>query len=168
MPSLARIAGYWSDLDVTDLAAAFPYLDALAIGWDEPFCFRCGWLAPVVPAASNAAWGACWNAAAGWLERCHLYDHALGGSSDVANLIPMCPLCHREQPPFDSPEMGIAFVNSRSIRRRALEAFVQAYTDKCYTGRRPGGSRQALRLLERAYAEVGTLYVQHLPQGLAA
>ena len=43
MPTLNKIAEWWADQD-TDPT----YGDRLSvIGLGEPFCFRCGWLAPV-------------------------------------------------------------------------------------------------------------------------
>lgn len=162
-PKLAVIAAYWDELDRVQFRALFPHSKANLIGFGEPLCFRCGWLPPVKDAAPSSwpeHWkperrlAASWNAARGWLERAHLHDFNEGGSDDPENLVPMCPLCHEEQPLCQSREEGIAFVNERPSHADLVFA-VQVYTDGNYAGRPARGKGEALRKLLRAYANVG-------------
>lgn len=163
-PSLQRIADYWRESD--EFGCLFPFAAPLAIGWAEPCCFRCGWLAPIREVIAHQPAG--WNAAGGWLQKCHLRDHARGGSMDLANLVPMCALCHTAQPECLTREDGISYVNSSTLSERKLAPFVQTYTDVHFAGRKLRENRDALRLMERAYAKVGQIYVQHLPVGTFA
>lgn len=164
-PTLAAIAHYWSQ-SLGRFQSTFPYGRPLEIGWGEPCCFRCGWLAPVKESSDYPAeWKperrmrAAWNAAAGWLERAHLHDHLYGGDMLAENIVPLCPLCHLEQLPSRTREDGIAFVNSCPTIRHALQSMVQMYTDDKYTDHdRPSSSKDATRLLQKAYAEVGQVY----------
>lgn len=95
MPNLARITHAWEALGEERLRESFPELRCFSIGWGEPFCFRCGWLAPTGEAADYPSdWpaartiDAAWQASRGWLERCHLQDHCYGGSVDPLNWFP--------------------------------------------------------------------------------
>jgi len=125
MPSLGAIQSYWDD-HWDELLATFPEIRARSIGWGEPFCFRCGWLAPVKPATTAERVPQAWNSAAGWLDRCHLQDHAEGGSEDPSNLAPMCMACHRWQPVSETREDGIAYVNE-PVR---VPTWLQVATDR--------------------------------------
>lgn len=161
MPSLAEIAQAWAWLGA-DIREVFPDLKQLAIGWGEPSCFRCGWLAPSKEAADYpSSWSAeravdaAWKAAAGWLERAHLQDHIFGGDVDAWNLVPLCALCHEEQPDCETREAGVAFVNEGSSVPAPMQLGVQVFTDAFYRGvQRPGHAR-ALRSLLRARAFIG-------------
>lgn len=164
-PNLGAIATYWHNLGRHQFEKTFPYAKVLAIDWGEPSCLRCGWLAPVkeycdFPEQWKPArrFRAAWNGSCGWLEICHLHDHARGGTTEPSNLVPMCPLCHADQPECLNREDGIAYVNSMPVRRRVLAPLVQLYTDNHYRGRKPASSKDALRLLQKAYAEVGMVY----------
>jgi hypothetical protein len=148
-PRLSQIAAAWAKHP--DIEAVLPELRALWIGWGEPFCFRCGWLAPVKDGA--------WDDAGGWLERAHLHDHDHGGSSDPLNLVPLCPLCHELQPECRSREAGIAFVRSLAEHASLLE-IAQVITDHDYRGVRHPGKQRALRGLLRAHAKAGRLYAE--------
>jgi hypothetical protein len=103
MPTLNKIAEWWADQD-TDPT----YGDRLSvIGLGEPFCFRCGWLAPVddtIPTAQS------WRASSSWLDRAHLEDHCETGNDHVSNLVPLCRLCHSEQPEQLSREAALEWV----------------------------------------------------------
>lgn len=105
MPSLTRIVKYWS----TDRnAAVFPNLESHGIGWGEPFCFRCGWLAPLPEQPKTKVW----IHATGWLDRAHLVDHFLGGVDGPENLVPLCTICHRRMPElFHERDKAIAWIN---------------------------------------------------------
>lgn len=160
LPSLARISREWDALGPYGLRAIFPDLRCYAIGWGEPFCFRCGWLAPSKEAAdyprkwpAEKAIDAAWEAAQGWLERCHLHDHLFGGSVEPLNIVPMCVLCHEEQPNCRSRAEGIAFVNS-PCRRQSYMWAMQMATDEMGRGRRRPGKAGAMRTMLRAQATV--------------
>jgi len=131
MPSLTRIADWWMH---PERASAFPGLAAWALGWGEPFCFRCGWLAPVPPAAicnGQTLAKDPWRWAKGWLERAHLAEHSEGGPDAPENLVPLCGLCHRQMPEgLASREAAIAWINAWT--RDALNPFWQAATDRVW------------------------------------
>ena len=104
-PTLHQIAQYW----MGEYPETFPNLYAKMIGWGEPFCFRCGWLAAVndtLPDLRDV-----WNSAGGWLEKAHLHDHALGGPMEPANLVPLCHHCHDIMPSFGDRGEAIAYIN---------------------------------------------------------
>lgn len=158
-PKLAAIAEAWCDC--SELAETFPNLRALAIGWDEPFCFRCGWLTPIrIPGPRAVA--TAWNRSSGWLERAHLQDVRCGGNHDPLNLVPLCPICHEQQPVSETRAHGIGFVNSPSPHAEIIW-MVQVVTDAIYINQaRPG--RSALRKLLRAYGESGVAMGKMLQQ----
>lgn len=102
---IAAVRDHWQ----TSAPAVFPHLQSAAIGWAEPFCFRCGWLTPVPDDVDDDLW----VIARSWLELAHLHNHAAGGVDDPANLVPLCSLCHRAMPPsMDGSDRAIAWVNS--------------------------------------------------------
>lgn len=119
MPNLGKMIDFWSDLPEA-LEVSFPSNRAFRIGWGEPFCFGCGYLAdvPDYGTVRDVMFGEAeldddqkravllrtWNAAAGVLERAHLVDSALGGTNDPANLVPLCVVCHREMTDHCSTE----------------------------------------------------------------
>lgn len=167
MPSLAKIADTWASLSVAELEATFPETRALTIGWGEPFCFRCGWLAPIKDMGGypkswkpERKFDAAWSGAGGWLEKAHLRDHQFGGSNEPLGIVPLCPLCHEEQGPCESREQGIAFVNSKH-KNAKLQWIAQLLTDEWYRDKANPG-RNALRALLRAYAEAGRIYADAL------
>jgi hypothetical protein len=151
MPSLAREGqGFES------LREVFPELACFSIGWGEPFCFRCGWLSPSKEAAdyprhwpAGRAIDAAWEAASGWLERCHLQDHRFGGTADPLNLVPLCVLCHQEQPPCETRSEGLLFVNSVPPRR-AMEPWAQLLTNDLAAGRERPGRAGTLQTISEA------------------
>jgi hypothetical protein len=135
MPSLAKITDYWAD--AAETAAVLPSLAAHSIGWGEPFCFGCGWLAPVSDGPN--AWRL--QQVSGWLERAHLVGHFLGGSSEPDNLVPLCHFCHEDMPELiEDRSVALAWVDERrSLVPR--EDLWQMFTDAVA---KPGrGSRQA-------------------------
>lgn len=142
MPTMPHIVDAWIDLG-PGIADIFPDLKALWSGWGEPFCFRCGWLAPV------KAWGD----TRGWLEKAHLHDHQHGGGNEPLNLVPLCPLCHERQPDCPTRADGVAFVGQGPDLPVDFQGFVQWYTDCHYRELRPG--RSAIHKLLRAQAAVG-------------
>lgn len=111
MPRMTAIAAYWYE----HATEVFPDVKGTAVGWGEPFCFRCGWLAPIPtndpPVAKNAHTFHMWNRIGGWLERAHLHDRAAGGSDTPDNIVPLCHPCHYAMPQFtDSRDEAIAWV----------------------------------------------------------
>jgi hypothetical protein len=156
MPRLRTIQWYWEEHRGT--LTIFPDLPVRMIGWGEPFCFRCGWLAPVkdwaayTQGSSEDKMTKVWNGAAGWLERCHLQDNAFGGSEQPMNLVPMCVACHEQQPLSETWATGVAYVNQH-VR---CPAGLQAMTDLLYMERRRNAESNkrrfwtAVRLADRA------------------
>lgn len=126
MPSLQQIVSYWSGLE--NLYNIFPLLKSSWIGWGEPFCFKCGWLAP-----GDLYVYEDWRGARGWLQRAHLRDASCGGSNDLFNLVPLCDLCHTLQPSCLSTEKGIAYINLMEIDGNRIPekwgSWWQGYTD---------------------------------------
>ncbi len=174
MPSLSAIQLYWERIG-TRLLETFPQNSASGIGWGEPFCFRCGWLAPVKDCAAYERGSVddkltkVWNSAGGWLERCHLQDHAHGGAEDPSNLVPMCVACHWHQPACETQERGVAYVNE-NVR---CPVGVQVMTDVLYMGKRSDDGElnnkrrfwNSVRLADRAsyLATVEALRAGHAP-----
>jgi hypothetical protein len=155
MPSLATITRAWEVLGENQLRETFPHLACFGIGWGEPFCFRCGWLAPSKEAAdypnvwpAGRAIDSAWQGSRGWLERCHLRDHYFGGTAAPLNLVPLCVLCHEEQPPCETRAAGIAFVNSASPRD-GIAPWMQMITDELGRGIKRPGRERAERCCER-------------------
>jgi hypothetical protein len=162
MPSLAAIETHWEHLDRDELKAIFPEHRAPGIGWGEPFCFRCGWLAPVADypvverrlkhagklkglderAVRNRVYDATWNGASGWLQRAHLRDHYNGGTETPDNIVPMCLSCHDRMPTCRTRDEGIAYVNEDAL----VSIYLQMLTDR-------GGPQTVtdLRVKERRY-----------------
>jgi hypothetical protein len=95
-PKIGVVVRHWRE----HAPATFPDIKAAYIGWGEPFCFRCGWLAPRPEILSQVTVDALWATAHGWLQLAHLHDHAAGGGEHPGNLVPLCELCHRAMPEF--------------------------------------------------------------------
>lgn len=171
MPSLAEISWAWEWLGPDVIRSVFPNLRCFDIGWGEPFCFRCGWLAPTPEAAdyegldTAAAINKAWNAASGWLERAHLQDHERGGDEDAWNLVPLCVLCHEEQPICETRDEGITFVNSRPTHA-PLVRIAQVVTDVNYREVVRPGRPNALRAMLRAYARAGVIAAEAMGRAL--
>ena len=169
-PKLSEIQAAWELLGRDALRQIFPNLRCFGIGWGEPFCFRCGWLAPGKEAADyqqdrpyERAIAETWDSKAGWLERAHLHDHAEGGSMDPLNLVPLCVLCHELQPACATREAGIDFVNSEPVHED-LVWIQQLVSDELYREvRRPGRSK-ALRGMLRAQAIAGAVLAKKLAE----
>lgn len=125
MPVMDKLAAYW----VAHWEGVFPDLTAAVIGWGEPFCFRCGWLAPV---PGNGRAGA-WRHANGWLERAHLQDHMTGGGNEFDNIVPLCAICHRAMPDFaHSRDDAIAWVKAQ--QHNSCLDWWQSRTDALWNG----------------------------------
>ncbi len=117
MPSLGEIFLHWYDAKFAEVKAVEKIRDIA-----EPWCFRCGWVAPSTfnperlqekypDLSDDRMLGPIWDHAHGWLERCHLWDHVEGGPESVDNLVPMCVACHRHQPICETREAGLLYVN---------------------------------------------------------
>lgn len=98
-----------------------PRLKAYWIGWGEPFCFGCGWLAPVDT----------WNRASKWLDRAHLQDFCVAGDDSLENLVMLCHLCHNAMPEFDDRASALQWVASREQK----EFTWQLWTDARFLGK---------------------------------
>lgn len=120
-----------------------PLLRAAWIGWGEPFCFACGWLAPVKDGRRDS-----WRVAGKWLDRAHLHDHVFGGSNDPSNFVLLCHLCHYDMPESADREGGLLWV----YRRPMCHWTWQIFTDGMYLGvRPPSNNRNTLLRALNAY-----------------
>lgn len=122
--SIHAIVDYWAEADPPQLHSHF-------IGWGEPFCFGCGWLAPVRDANTEKALPRAWQTASQWLDRAHLQDHCLGGPGEPANLVMLCHLCHAGMPSFASRGDALQWV----FDRPDVEPMFQLWTDERHSGR---------------------------------
>lgn len=129
MPQMKEIIAYWRE-HVDEI----PTLRR--IGWGEPFCFACGWLAPGLRPR--------WDTK--WFDRAHLEDHAEHGNDEVSNIVPMCHLCHDEMPSFRQRENGLAWVIDRPLR----DPRWQLFTDYYFELKQPGRVRVTTMLRARA------------------
>ncbi len=143
-PSLSEVVKYWC----TDPVADTPALESYYIGWGEPFCFACGWLAPVRDDCGDP-----WRLAGGWLDRAHLQDHCYGGDMAPHNLVPLCHLCHRDMPDF--PVRGDALKWVLGHARR--DGLFNLFTDSTLCYRNPNRHTTLMR------AKMQYLEVLHQP-----
>lgn len=103
MPPLRKIAEHWLD------RPEWPDYKGNYIGLGEPFCARCGWLAPVEDGRPDS-----WDRAGKFLDRAHLIDRIKGGLDGVQNLVPLCHLCHDTMPSFGPGQEEEAYAWVRS------------------------------------------------------
>lgn len=124
-PAIVRVIDYWE----AKAPEVFPNIHAHAIGWGEPFCFRCGWLAPLPEDWDKDPW----SVVGGWLELAHLQDRAAGGGDDETNIVPLCPLCHHAMPEFTSGrDAAVAWVAAQ--QPTSHEPWWQTATDVRWGG----------------------------------
>jgi len=124
-PAVTKVIDYWRET----AGEIFPDIHAAAIGWGEPFCFRCGWLAPLPEKWDKDPWAV----VGGWLELAHLQNHGAGGPDDETNIVPLCPLCHHAMPDFtDGPDQAVAWV--RSSQPTSHQSWWQSATDARWGG----------------------------------
>lgn len=120
MATLDQIVEFWSNTGLIE--------QGNFIGWGEPFCFACEWLAPSPHPYEYTPWGL-----SGWLVRGHLQDHCQGGEGTVDNLVPLCWLCNDAMPPFD--DLFSAFDWVQKFRGTVpLKMYWQIYTDCNFSG----------------------------------
>ena len=130
--SFPTLIDYWSK----NYADTFPNLPAAVTGWAEPFCFRCGWLAPTRETEGRHAW----TGVGGWLEKAHLHDFSGAGADHASNIVPLCMLCHRRMPDFpDSRDEAAAWVSEQG--HRGCPMWWQVRTDSIWMGDSPVGPR---------------------------
>jgi hypothetical protein len=123
-PSLSTIIDYWAEPDQED-KAVLPNLRSWFIGWGEPFCFACGWLPPL---RTDKAWAE--KDVSQWLDLAHLIDHALGGSSEPSNLVPLCIFCHDAMPSFSERTPALEWILGREGKMPNPRIW-QLFTDAC-------------------------------------
>ncbi|WP_433731159.1 hypothetical protein ACQP2Y_21970 [Actinoplanes sp. CA-051413] len=117
---------YWAE----NYTSVLPDLPAGSIGWNEPFCFRCGWLAPTPDDDDNP-----WRRMDSWLEKAHLQDHVGGGPDTAENIVPLCAICHRGMPDFpDSRAAALAWVKAQG--HSSCPSWWQQATDALWGGDR--------------------------------
>ncbi len=116
--SWKKIIKYWAEIDPDWTYSYF-------IGWGEPFCFACEWLAPVPDGGIEA-----WDRASGWFDKAHLQDHCRGGSSEPFNIVPLCHLCHQDMPTFGDRDEALEWVKSHPKRDWKWQLWTQAAPHK--------------------------------------
>jgi hypothetical protein len=142
MPHPYKIAQHWQDRAEVE----WPEFRGLYIGLAEPFCFRCGWLAPC-QAEDADTMAIAWRAAGKWLDRAHLADRAHGGLDGPQNLVMLCKLCHHTMPSFTEGSAGLTWVRTGDLRSDVF----QIWTDYA-------ASRSVLRDLRTEWQ----LFTEHL------
>jgi hypothetical protein len=136
-PSIEKIIDYWREhveataavgqdgqayeCDEGKPVGDLPRLKAYWIGWGEPFCFGCGWLAPVDR----------WSQASRWLDRAHLQDFCVAGDDSVKNLVMLCHLCHNAMPEFDDRASALQWVANQKPKSGPW----QLWTDARFLGK---------------------------------
>lgn len=93
-PPMVEIYLHWRMECREDPDAIYDMFPAFAIDPGEPSCFACGWRIPELREFEDDI--DAWGFAGHFLERGHLMDHALGGSNDPSNYVPICRPCHRQ------------------------------------------------------------------------
>ena len=117
MPSLYSIAVYWLEPDSQMEARASGEASgfvALVVDPGEPSCVRCGWRIPQLSQRLNGDGSTDlrreWKAAGAFIDRAHLANHAEDGPDTASNLVPLCHLCHRDMPWFNTRREALAWV----------------------------------------------------------
>lgn len=144
MPNLMKVRLHWSRLPQEEREAIFPNLYSHWIGWGEPFCFRCRWLAPCEDDGN-------WLHARGWLERAHLQDRCVGGPNTPENLVPLCPLCHHDMPPFDTREEAIKWINEGKKRHWLWQMCTDSMTEEMLAEARLQSNRGKYQRIRALY-----------------
>jgi hypothetical protein len=107
---------YWRSQDA-------PWLKSYYIGFGEPFCFACGWLAPVPDGQPDS-----WDLA---LKKWLFLTHVAGQEDTVENTVPLCATCaleKREAGEFDSLDHGQRWI----AEHYDCDSARQMYTDAKY------------------------------------
>lgn len=154
MPSMSKVAAYWSrNFTTADVAEGVFGDDFYGsyIGWGEPFCFGCNWLAPVDDTKPPER---SWSDAGSWLERAHVVPHSFGGSDDAFNLIPLCHSCHRmmDRAVFSGKVAGYEATIEMVKGIESCQWGIQAYTDLLHREAQ-GSAQKALEILEELRRE---------------
>ena len=113
--SIRSIIEYWQEH-----SDEFPNLWAHTDGWEEPFCFACGWMPPF---ESNRALRM--RKAQPWLDKAHLEDWAHAHNDTVDNMVLLCHLCHISMPSFQERKKAIRWVDEHP----RTEWLWQSWTD---------------------------------------
>ncbi|MBS9532079.1 HNH endonuclease [Mycobacterium sp. M1] len=137
MPPWRAVVAFWMENEGK-------WLKSWYIGWGEPFCFRCGWLAPVsdhgIPHDDPTTYVyAMWDRASCWLDRAHLRDRVYGGPDTADNMVALCHLCHDQMTRgWDAPtrDKGLEFVQAGE----PCDMLWQVYTDDRLMGKRASRS----------------------------
>jgi hypothetical protein len=109
---------HWRELDA-------PWLKSYYIGFGEPFCFACGWLAPVQDGTPGS-----WDLAVGG----HFLIPTVLVEGDAA--MPLCALCRNEpRPEFASVKEGHQWVE----QHLDTPSWFQMYTDNAMKDATPEG-----------------------------
>ncbi|MGW4716832.1 HNH endonuclease [Nocardia sp. NPDC004260] len=142
MPSMNAIADHWRNAVPEWLERKV--LDSHPNAWHWPFCFGCGWFAPVTGRRRDS-----WIRANGWLDRAHLADRARGGPDTPSNLVPLCHLCHDVMPSFDERAVALEWVRMRP----RCEPLWQCHTDDRFDSSYPPNRHTTLIRARARYLE---------------
>ncbi len=119
MPEALAIAEYWYENQ--------PHLATMVRFLSAPACMACGWFPNKPPEAHTNNLEARWGYEYSKLEKAHIVPDALGGSTDVSNLVMLCKPCHLASPDVTDPSEMMKWISTRedntlrSQRYRALE-----------------------------------------------
>lgn len=130
MPSLLNVVEYWWDRHGTDLYDILPHSLTRV---EEPGCWACGWLTPPwISDDPNLPFEKRWELATKYLDRAHLIDRCFDGLDIAPNLVPLCVICHKEQPSYrpGMEENALSWVASHDVQ----PGFFQMFTDARDTG----------------------------------
>jgi hypothetical protein len=100
------------------------WLKSYYIGFGEPFCFACGWLAPVLDGQPDS-----WDSA---IKKWLFLTHIAGQEDTVENLVPLCATCtqqKRQAGDFESLEHGRQWI----AEHYDCDSALQMYTDAKYS-----------------------------------
>lgn len=115
-----------------------------------PHCVGCKWQCPFTSSKAELSFytaiklNACteslydsintfkdkWESSGTFLDKAHLFDHALGGEASPDNLVPLCRRCHQSmsRTMFESKEEAIRWIKNVPLCHGAF----QTYTDLCF------------------------------------
>lgn len=103
-PKRHLVAQYWAERE-----------PGFVLDLGEPGCFACGYFSeswePVYREGGYLDIAATWKQAR--LDTAHLTPHMLAGTSDVSNLVLLCPACHRDAPSYRDPGVMLRWMRER-------------------------------------------------------
>ncbi len=140
MPTLYGIVQYWRGR----YGEVFPNLQASYVGWGEPFCFRCGWLAPVDDTQTTLAAFGTPPEAGLTAHTCRTWPSVVNGPE---NLVPLCRQCHDIMDPCESRAEAIAYVNDGIL----ADSWWQIHTDAVFGSEANLGVPRKTKIMRDTY-----------------